>query len=150
MMMMMMMMMPHAGDATHWTGWEREKWCTDPMSCECCVYCFMISWISWFRFLMSSNPMSLLILLNFSIMFELLEFSYVIWNTITFSKFLGYVICPSMVFGGTISIYVIGRYYILIKEKRKNFDKLEKSPMKKLRKEDTNMIKQTWQFGSSF
>ena len=45
-----------------------------PMSCECCVYFFMICWVSWLRFLMSSNPMSLLILLNFSIMSELFFF----------------------------------------------------------------------------
>ena len=40
-----------------------------------------------------------------------LEFSYFIWNSTSFWKFLGYVICPSMFFCSIMSSYVIGRYY---------------------------------------
>ena len=42
----MMMMMPHAGDATHWTGWERENKCTDPMSSVFQLLFFLRCWIS--------------------------------------------------------------------------------------------------------
>ena len=44
--MMMMMMIPHAGDATHWTGWERKKRCTDPMSFVFPLLFFLRCWIS--------------------------------------------------------------------------------------------------------
>ena len=35
-----------AGDATHWTGWEREKRCTDPMSFVFPLLVFLRCWIS--------------------------------------------------------------------------------------------------------
>ena len=48
---------------------------------------------------------------EFSSYVDFLKCSCVTWNSINFSEFLGYVICPSMFFGGIMSIYVIGRYY---------------------------------------
>ena len=104
-------MMARAGDVNRWTGWDGKgkKRGPGPMSCGCAfdVFCDFLGCL--LRFLMSSSPVSLFIVPEISKYVDFLMFSYVIWNSISFSEFLGYVICPSMFFRGITSIYILGR-----------------------------------------
>lgn len=83
----------------NWMGWEREKRGPGPMSCGCAFDVFVIFWVVCFG-LMSSSPVSLFIVPEISKYADFLMFSYVIWNSISFSEFLGY-----------LSFYVLQGYH---------------------------------------
>ena len=96
----------------HWMGLERENSEAWGLS-HVCGSMFLL----WFSGLCCLGFWCWVVLCHcwFSWIFQcwFLKFSYVICNSVSFSKFLGYVICPSMFFWGIMSTYVVSRYYKL-------------------------------------
>ena len=88
----------------------------------CCLgfWCWVVLCHCWFSWIFQSC--------------WFLKFSYVICNSVSFSKFLGYVICPSMFFWGIMSTYVVSRYYKLYwKNKKSNQRDFQTNPPVSLR-----------------